>query len=44
VGGTSQLILYPDAHVVVAMICNFEGENGWKREEVEAIGEGFERK
>ena len=42
VGGTSQLILYPDAHVVVAMVCNFDNE--WKREEVEAIGEAFEKK
>jgi len=41
-GATSQLILYPDAHVVVAMVCNFSGENSWKREEVEAIGEAFE--
>ncbi len=41
VGGSSQLILYPDAHVVVAMICNFEGE--WKMEEVESIAEGFEK-
>jgi CubicO group peptidase (beta-lactamase class C family) len=40
-GGSSRLILYPDAHVVVAMICNFEGEDGWKAEEVEAIGEAF---
>jgi len=42
VGGSSQLILYPDAHVVVAMICNFGG--GWDREEVESIAEGFEKK
>jgi serine beta-lactamase-like protein LACTB, mitochondrial len=42
-GGSSQLILYPDAHVVVAMVCNFEGDDGWKREEVEAIGEAFEK-
>jgi CubicO group peptidase (beta-lactamase class C family) len=41
VGGTSQLILYPDAHVVVAMICNFGG--GWNMEEVESVGEGFEK-
>ena len=41
VGGSSQLILYPDAHVVVAMICNFTGE--WKMEEVESIAEGFEK-
>jgi serine beta-lactamase-like protein LACTB len=42
VGGSSQLILYPDTHVVVAMICNFAG--GWKMEEVESIAEGFEKK
>ena len=42
VGGSSQLILYPDAHMVVAMICNFGGE--WKMEEVESIAEGFEKK
>jgi len=42
VGGTSQLILYPDAHLVVAMVCNFDNE--WKREEVEAIAEDFEKK
>ena len=43
-GGSSQLILYPDAHVVVAMICNFEGDDGWKREDIESIGEAFEKK
>ncbi len=42
VGGSSQLILYPDTHLVVAMICNFAGE--WKMEEVESIAEGFENK
>ena len=42
VGGTSQLILYPDAHVVVAMVCNFDG--GWGREDIEKIGEAFEKK
>jgi CubicO group peptidase (beta-lactamase class C family) len=42
-GGSSQLIVYPDTHVVVAMICNFEGDDGWKREDIEAIGEGFEK-
>jgi CubicO group peptidase (beta-lactamase class C family) len=42
VGGSSQLILYPDAHVVVAMICNFGGR--WNMEEVESIAEGFEKK
>jgi len=43
-GGSSQLILYPDAHLVVAMVCNFEGYNGWDREDIESIGEAFERK
>jgi serine beta-lactamase-like protein LACTB, mitochondrial len=42
-GGSSRLVLYPDTHVVVAMICNFEGQDGWKGEEVESIAEGFER-
>ena len=42
VGGTSQLILYPEAHVVVAMVCNFDG--GWDREDIEKIGEAFEEK
>jgi serine beta-lactamase-like protein LACTB len=40
-GGSSQLILYPDSHVVVAMICNFEGEDGWRREDIESVGEAF---
>jgi serine beta-lactamase-like protein LACTB, mitochondrial len=43
-GGSSQLILYPDAHVVVAMICNFEGDDGWRREDIESIGEAFENR
>ena len=45
VGGTSQLILYPDQHLVVAMICNYstEGES-WKFEEVQSIAEAFENK
>jgi hypothetical protein len=30
--------------VVVAMICNFEGDGGWKREDIESIGEAFEHK
>jgi CubicO group peptidase (beta-lactamase class C family) len=42
-GGSSQLILYPDAHVVVAMICNFEGDDGWRRDDIESIGEAFEK-
>ena len=40
VGGTSQLILYPETHLVVAMVNNLS--NGpWKREEVEAVAEEF---
>jgi serine beta-lactamase-like protein LACTB, mitochondrial len=42
VGGSSRLLLYPDAHMVVAMICNFEG--GWQADEVESVGEAFEAK
>lgn len=40
VGGTSQLILYPETHVVVALVTNLSGAS-WKREEVEAVGERF---
>jgi CubicO group peptidase (beta-lactamase class C family) len=41
VGGTSQLIIYPESHVVIAMANNLS--NGkWKREEVEAVAEQFE--
>jgi len=42
VGGSSRLLLYPDAHMVVAMICNFEG--GWQADEVESVGEAFATK
>ena len=44
VGGTSQLILYPDQHIVVAMICNYstDGES-WKFEEVQSIAEAFDK-
>lgn len=41
VGGTSQLILYPETHVVVALVTNLS-ERKWTREEVEAVAEGFE--
>lgn len=41
VGGTSQLIIYPETHVVVALVNNLSGAP-WKREEVEAIAEKFE--
>ena len=41
VGGTSQLIVYPESHIVIAMANNLS--NGpWKRAEVEAIAEQFE--
>lgn len=40
VGGTSQLILYPEQHVVVALVTNLS-EGLWKREEVEKVAEEF---
>lgn len=40
VGGTSQLIVYPDSRVVIAVIANLSGAP-WKRTEVEAIAEKF---
>jgi len=40
VGGTSQLIVYPQDHLVVAMACNLT-DGKWKREEVEAVAEKF---
>jgi serine beta-lactamase-like protein LACTB len=43
VGGTSDLILYPDSHLVVAFVCNYDGES-WKGEEVQSLGEAFENK
>jgi len=43
VGGTCQLIVYPDSHVVVALLTNL-GEALWKIGDVEAIGEPFARK
>lgn len=41
VGGTSQLLLYPDSHVVVALVTNLS-EGLWKIEDVESIAEAFE--
>jgi serine beta-lactamase-like protein LACTB len=41
VGGTSQLIVYPDSRIVVAVIANLSGAP-WKREEIEALAEQFE--
>lgn len=40
VGGTSQLILYPEQRVVIAMTCNLS-EGLWTREEVEGVAEAF---
>jgi CubicO group peptidase (beta-lactamase class C family) len=41
-GASSELILYPDEHLVVAMVCNYETNiNGWKFEEVQSIAEAF---
>ena len=40
VGGSCQLIIYPDTHVVVAMLTNL-GETPWKIVDVESIGEPF---
>jgi len=43
VGGSSELILYPDSHLVVAFVCNFSGDpDGWTGEEVQAVAEAFE--
>jgi serine beta-lactamase-like protein LACTB, mitochondrial len=45
VGGSSELIIYPDNHLVVAFICNISGsDDGWKGEEVQSLGEAFEGK
>ncbi len=40
IGGTSQLIVYPDSRVVVALLTNLS-EALWKIEDVEAIAEPF---
>jgi len=40
VGGTCQLIVYPDSHVVVALLTNV-GDALWKIGDVEAIAEPF---
>ena len=41
VGGTTQLIIYPDSHVVIAFLTNFS-EAPWKLGDIEAIAEAFE--
>ncbi len=45
VGGTSELILYPDAHMVVAMVTNFASDEGgrWKTVDAQEFAEGFEK-
>lgn len=43
VGGSCQLILYPDSQVVVVLVTNLGGAP-WKIEDVEAIAEPFENK
>ena len=40
VGGTSQLIIYPESGVAIAMINNLSSAP-WKREEVQGIAEKF---
>lgn len=40
VGGSCQVILYPDSHLVVALVTNL-GSAPWKIEDVEAIAENF---
>jgi serine beta-lactamase-like protein LACTB, mitochondrial len=40
IGGTSQLILYPESHLVVALVTNLTGGT-WKPEEVEKVAERF---
>jgi serine beta-lactamase-like protein LACTB len=40
IGGTSQLIVYPESHVVAALVTNLSGGT-WKKEEVQAVAEEF---
>jgi CubicO group peptidase (beta-lactamase class C family) len=41
IGGSSQLMVYPETHVVVALVTNLSGRE-WKAAEVEAVAEMFE--
>jgi serine beta-lactamase-like protein LACTB, mitochondrial len=41
VGGTSQLIVYPESRIVIALVTNYS-DSQWKAEEVEAVAEKFE--
>jgi serine beta-lactamase-like protein LACTB, mitochondrial len=45
IGGTSELIIYPQAHMVVAMVTNFADDQGgrWKTVDVEKFAEEFEK-
>jgi serine beta-lactamase-like protein LACTB len=45
IGGTSELIIYPQAHMVVAMVTNFADDQGgrWKTADVEKFAEEFEK-
>jgi CubicO group peptidase (beta-lactamase class C family) len=43
VGGSCQLIIYPETGVVVALVTNL-GSTPWKIEDVEAVGEAFAAK
>jgi len=40
VGGSSQLMLYPETRVVIALVTNLSDAH-WKREEMEAVAEKF---
>jgi len=40
IGGTSQLIVYPGSHLVIALVTNLSGGT-WKKEEVEEVAEKF---
>ena len=42
-GGSSQLIIYPQSGVVVALVTNL-GDAPWKIEDVEGVAEAFEVK
>jgi CubicO group peptidase (beta-lactamase class C family) len=43
VGGSCQLIIYPDSHIVVVLLTNL-GEAPWKIADVESIAEAFAKK
>ena len=46
-GASSELILYPDQRLVVAMVCNYETDidtSNWSSKEVQSLAEAFESK